>query len=552
MEQLYNPDHVSRVLEQPNKPEHVAMPPHAGDSGDTAHAEPIAESFFGKIVEEAKFAELEACIAQHRAELRQLLASVVAASAPTAQDADHVSRTVAGSYLRKTIEKPIRSTWDMSEAADIDRAQQEDVVRASEPSGQQFTVNVDVGGGAWLKVQKWCTRMVRNKWFDRVFVSLIFVNFTFLLAEIQYGAENVTTEIPDIFSVAQNFCTLAFVGELLIRLGCGSSFCSMIDRPWNIFDLLIVTCSVVDWVMGNVSSSADSAALSNVRVVRIVRIARVIRIVRHLRDLRKMIYSILQALSAVFWSAVLMFMVILLFSACLTQAVTQDAVDKPGRNEVSQERLQFYFGTISKSCLTLFESISGGLSWADPMEHLLYLPPLYPVLFIFYIAICVFSLLNLITGIFCERVFEAAESDREQVILEQLMRKDKFVKEFQEVYDSMDANGSGDLSLQELDSQLENERLQAYFGHLNISVARAWDIFKLLDVDSSGTVTIEEFVEGLVRLRGPAKVTDIEQVHYSMKKLMGTLTDFMTLVDEELLGIKLHLGVSVPTRDATK
>merc|ERR1712187_944928 len=113
----------------------------------------------------------------------------------------------------------------------------------------------------------------------------------------------------------------------------------------------------------------------------------------------------------------------------------------------------------------------------------------------------------------------SVKKDKNQLILEQLANKDKFVCEFGEIFASLDSNGVGEIYLEDLEIQLENPLVVSYFETLDLEVAEAWDIFKLLDVDLNGSVSIEEFVSGCLRLRGYAKTIDVWEVRYDIGHL---------------------------------
>merc|ERR1712151_1422577 len=80
---------------------------------------------------------------------------------------------------------------------------------------------------------------------------------------------------------------------------------------------------------------------------------------------------------------------------------------------------------------------------------------------------------------------------------------------------------------------------RAFFASLEIEVETAWEIFKLLDIDGGGTLDIEEFVTGCLRLRGPAKALDVARVFE-----MGRRTDeMMTIVLEQLESMKKNQNI---------
>lgn len=91
----------------------------------------------------------------------------------------------------------------------------------------------------------------------------------------------------------------------------------------------------------------------------------------------------------------------------------------------------------------------------------------------------------------------------------------------------MDKDGSGDITLGELEGDIQNARVQAYFSHLNLDIDNAWQIFEFLDEDAIGTVSIEEFVFGCLRLRGYATTIDVQSLQLNISKQTKKMVEFM-------------------------
>ena len=66
----------------------------------------------------------------------------------------------------------------------------------------------------------------------------------------------------------------------------------------------------------------------------------------------------------------------------------------------------------------------------------------------------------------------------------------------------VNVDGSSCISLGEFQKRLDDDRVIAYFHHLQLDVSEACTIFKLLDADRSGEVSIDEFLGGCWKLQG--------------------------------------------------
>lgn len=51
----------------------------------------------------------------------------------------------------------------------------------------------------------------------------------------------------------------------------------------------------------------------------------------------------------------------------------------------------------------------------------------------------------------------------------------------------------------------EEDEVRAIFESLDLRARDSWTLFKLLDEEGNGDINLREFMEGCLRLRGPAK-----------------------------------------------
>merc|ERR1712187_142665 len=70
-------------------------------------------------------------------------------------------------------------------------------------------------------------------------------------------------------------------------------------------------------------------------------------------------------------------------------------------------------------------------------------------------------------------------------------------------------------------------RVKAYFRTLGLDISTAYHLFRLLDLDNSGTVSRSEFLMGCLRMRGSAKGVDVATLMYENKRMMLKWTAFM-------------------------
>ncbi|CAE7399939.1 CACNA1G, partial [Symbiodinium sp. CCMP2456] len=81
---------------------------------------------------------------------------------------------------------------------------------------------------------------------------------------------------------------------------------------------------------------------------------------------------------------------------------------------------------------------------------------------------------------------------------------------------------------------LEEPSNLKYFGSLGINASEARGLFGLLDADESGSVSLQEFMQGCLRLRGQAKAIDMATLMYQNKRIVFWLQDRLERLEGSL------------------
>ena len=91
------------------------------------------------------------------------------------------------------------------------------------------------------------------------------------------------------------------------------------------------------------------------------------------------------------------------------------------------------------------------------------------------------------------------------------------------------------------EEKLKSPAVQQYFQTLGLDVWDAWSFFKLLDQDAGGSVEVEEFLMGCLRLRGHATAIDVVKILQDQHWIIQTQDKFVKHVHEELAHIRADL-----------
>merc|ERR1711920_599474 len=237
-------------------------------------------------------------------------------------------------------------------------------------------------------------------------------------------------------------------------------------------------------------------------------------------------------LKTVFWALLLVLMIIYSFGIAFTVGVSDElhaSQDSPNFME-----LELFWGTLPRSMFTLFKSISGGVSWHQAVMPLSDAGWMYVALFVLYIMFSVFAVLNVVTGVFCQSAIENAQNDKDVATLASITNHDEMRQKLHDLFNEMDEDSSGLLTLDVLETTLLQRNSQAYLQSLGIDVTSAWNLLKLLDVNRDGTVDLEEFVLGCMALRGDAKAIHVAMLSHDLGDMMQMMEEFMTDAEKKL------------------
>merc|ERR1712228_910827 len=108
----------------------------------------------------------------------------------------------------------------------------------------------------------------------------------------------------------------------------------------------------------------------------------------------------------------------------------------------------------------------------------------------------------------------------------------------------------GEISFDEFVARLQTPMMDVYFKNLDIDKSDAQDLFHLIDINNSGAVDWEEFINGCLRLRGPAKAIDLAAFQHDFKRLSKRINDHISFSDWVFKFIASRLLSQSDTLDA--
>jgi len=406
---------------------------------------------------------------------------------------------------------------------------------------------------AWRRAVQ---QVVKSHTFSAI-SALAIVSSCFLLGvEVEYAARNRTQSMPAGFQALQYVFTVVFFIELSCRaIADGYLFFDQKQIGWNALDVVLVFTSCLEAVMeimiaiGDGDINQTSGLMGNFRIVRLLRVFRMTRLIRlvrfvqavmFVRALRVLLHSIQTTLRTLVWTLFLLLFITYFFGVLFTHAAVEhmNFLYAQGKDDEIDPALLKWWGSLPESMFTLFKSITGGVDWDNCVRALEGVHIMWVCLYVFFISITFFAVLNVVTGVFCNSAIEGAKYDRDLLMHDLVENKNTYVDKIRDVfvsiYEKIDEDKSGAITLEEFEEHIHDDRVQAYFALLELDTTDAFALFKLLDQDGSNNLDPDEFIDGCLKLKGSARSIDLAKLSYEHQWLSKKLMTFMAQTERKV------------------
>eukprot|EP00927_Polykrikos_kofoidii_P058337 TRINITY_DN5279_c0_g1_i1.p1 TRINITY_DN5279_c0_g1~~TRINITY_DN5279_c0_g1_i1.p1 ORF type:complete len:317 (+),score=63.97 TRINITY_DN5279_c0_g1_i1:1019-1969(+) len=284
------------------------------------------------------------------------------------------------------------------------------------------------------------------------------------------------------------------------------------------------------------------------RVLRLVRILRVIRVLRLISELRTIVSSILGSFKSLAWTMILLLLMIYIVGVYFTQSVTNHLVEMAEGAVLSdgEAQLSYYFGSLSRTLLSLWEAISGGADWdmmAGPLISDIQGDRMAGPVFIAYIAFAMLALMNVVTGFFVHTALLRAKKEEEVFVADQIVNLFNMAGEQEDTKVHENA----------IHEVLADPEYSKEWKAIDILAEEAKYIFRLLDIDGAGIIEFEEFLNGCLRIHGPAKSMDLltvmQEARVFQKRTFEQLQEMKTSLEATVSRIVAELGHGTCKKD---
>jgi len=258
----------------------------------------------------------------------------------------------------------------------------------------------------------------------------------------------------------------------------------------DICDCLVATTGVIDkWIIPQIyTHTTAESVLSLIRIFRLLRLLKMIRVLTIHRQLLIVCEGIAASLSSMFWVGVLLGLIIYASAILCCTTIGKDPV------------FQKHFGHLFAAMLSLFNMVLLD-EWSVLVRPVAQKYPYAVPLFIVFVIFTACGVVNVIIGIIVESTNDAAARFRNANHQAKMEHKMRLVQALSDVMKELDTDGDDHLSREELVLAVGHHAFHGLIGELELPKGFSIeDMFVLLDVESTGKITHQEFVDGMFRM----------------------------------------------------
>jgi len=324
-------------------------------------------------------------------------------------------------------------------------------------------------------------------------------------------------------AVVSEICLVLYTVELVLLLSLKGMNLLKKDMLMAV-DLVIIACGYAELILGQFfpSDMLDLRLLRTLRFLRIIRLLRLLRKIHGLRELQKLVIMMATCLKTLLWSFLFCFVIMTVWAMLMVEMV------HPLIEKVHSEGIAFMdcaecvtaASSVMHANLLLFKTVIAGDSWGQIAVPVIQEYPATGIIFMGSLLTIVFGVLNLIVAVVVDTFAEARERDVLNLAEEMERNHENDKKFLQKVFERIDEDGSGELTLDELvEGARKDPEFQSRLRVMDIDEVDLQQLFEMIDVDGSGSIEAAEFIAPLSRWVHDSK-TAPRFIKYNMLRSM--------------------------------
>jgi len=410
------------------------------------------------------------------------------------------------------------------------------------------------------RIGKWrlLTKLVHSKHFEAVVGIIILLNCVAMGME----AEALLGKLVSWSSFLQttdHVFTSIFLFELIMRITVNGwqAFVPRLsdsDSFSNFFDaiLVLVTGVFVVWIvpLANVS---NGSLLANFQVLRAFRVARLVRVVSRVdafTEVWRLIRGLSESVRVLLWTIAVVFFITYVFAifgvVIISTPLQDDFKNGMARSEAEKDMLIDAVGGIMPFMYTLVQVLTLD-SWNGILRPLMEYAPWAWVFFYAYISVAVIVLLNLVTAIIVENAFKTSHLDEQKVLKLKKKERERRFEEMTSLFKQIDKDNSGELTLEEFQAAFTDREVNRKLALLGVRQHDMEELFVLCD-SGDNMLSLQEFFGGLSQIEGPAMAKEMFRVNKLVELSLRLIKQFHLEITDDIASIQCRLGLEPSNR----
>jgi hypothetical protein len=379
---------------------------------------------------------------------------------------------------------------------------------------------------------EWTYRLATHPKFELLFAKIILLNAVVLALEVQYrgfdvgfnlgyrwyerSAEEIWPMAESSFEVCHWVFGIAFTIELVLKaVGMRQYPRTYFRDQWNYFDFAMVVLFYIDSVG---KTSVPTGVLRVIRMGRFMRLVKLVKTIEGFEALYLMTTALKGSLGALTWSCVLLVILQMLIAFLVNQLLYSFYFDNGFYELEERQEIFAYFGTFSRSMLSMFEMTLA--NW-PPICRMLQdnVNEWFVVFCVMHKLIIGFAIIGVINGVFIQETFKVASTDDNLMIYQKERAVRLHNQKMRRLFHAADETGDGLLDLEEFSNAMSDKDVKTWMASMELDVSDAASVFALVDKDGDARLTPEELVQGVALLKGAARSIDLHMLRREVESI---------------------------------
>jgi len=262
------------------------------------------------------------------------------------------------------------------------------------------------------KLRKTAGIIVNNNWVQLLIIFMIVIN-CLMMGIGTYGFVTDNPKLSAQWELIDSIFLVAFTIELLIQFTYKGL--AMFFDGWLLFDFFVI---VLSWMSDLLDTSGK------LQILRAFRIFRAFRLIVRVKTMKDLVTALINTLPSMMAILFLLLIIMFIFAVMFTSLVSD--IPQEERDTYDDDTLGALcnFSTMGASFFTLFQFLTLD-GFADVVRAVMKAKAWYVVMFMIYIVISGFVVINLVIAVICDSVSkvsksEKAESEEERILTETL------------------------------------------------------------------------------------------------------------------------------------